>query len=364
LSPTGEALHPGQRLAVLLVEDSAADRRLIAEMLRDEGDEIELATTPSAVEALDHLERETADAVLLDLSLPDATGLQSYLLLSWAAPDVPVVVVTGSDDRELAREAVRRGAQDYLVKGAFDGASLLRAVHYAVDRHHLVRQLRESSRQLEVAHLDTIRRLVVASEHKDRDTAFHIERIGEYVALIAEALGAPRGQVELLRHASPMHDVGKIGVPDSILLKPGPLTEEERRTMERHTTIGGRILHGSPSPLLQAGEVIALSHHERWDGTGYPGRLAGEDIPLAGRICAVADVFDALTSDRPYRRALPVERALEMMRAERGRHFDPRVLEAFESRLARVIELHESWRPGGFLPASRLSARRPMPDLL
>ena len=170
---------------------------------------------------------------------------------------------------------------------------------------------------------------MLAAECKDWDTAAHSERIGRYCELLARGIGLSPGRVDLIRHASPMHDVGKIGIPDAILLKPGQLTDEEWEIMKRHAAIGARILHGSPSKVLQTGEVIALSHHEKWDGTGYPGGLRDEEIPIEGRICAVADVFDAMTSNRHYRDALPVEAVYEMMKAQRGRHFDPDVLDAF-----------------------------------
>ncbi|MBI4420920.1 MAG: HD domain-containing protein [Gemmatimonadetes bacterium] len=188
----------------------------------------------------------------------------------------------------------------------------------------------------QAAHLDTIRRLVAAAEYKDRDTAAHIERIGHYSELIARVLDLPADEVDTIRDAAPMHDVGKIGVPDAILLKPGTLEPSEWEIMKQHTTIGARILEGSPSRLLRTGAVIALSHHERWDGAGYPNRVAGEEIPLVGRICSVADVFDALTSDRHYRDALPNDTVFEMMAAQRGGQFDPRVLDAFVTRRADV----------------------------
>jgi HD-GYP domain-containing protein (c-di-GMP phosphodiesterase class II) len=202
-----------------------------------------------------------------------------------------------------------------------------------------VSERRHAQHRLWRAHLDTIQRLILASELKDRDTAAHVQRIGETCAILGRALGLPGPQAELLRQASQMHDVGKIGVPDSILLKPGPLTPGERQVMEEHTFIGARLLHGSPSHLLHTGEVIALSHHERWDGRGYPLGLAGDDIPLFGRICAVADFFDALTSDRPYRGARPVEETLALMEEQRGGHFDPGLLDLFRLHLDAVLEV-------------------------
>jgi putative two-component system response regulator len=181
---------------------------------------------------------------------------------------------------------------------------------------------------------------VSAAELRDDETGEHIIRMSEYVAIIARAFGFSEERVEMLRLASPMHDLGKIGVPDSVLRKPGPLTLEERQTMQLHAEIGHQILANSDSALLRLGALLALTHHERYDGTGYPHGLAGEEIPIEGRIAAVADVFDALTSDRAYRRALSTEEALDLMRGERGYQFDPDVLDAFLSVLDQVLAAH------------------------
>jgi putative two-component system response regulator len=438
--------HRDRPLEVLLVEDNPADARLLQEMVRDgRHTEVTIDVAPRLADGLRRLGERAFDLVLLDLNLPDAGQLEALHRLCDAHPELPVVVVTGLGDEELARQAAQQGAQDYLVKGSFGTDGLVRSMLYAVERQRLTRNLRgtmdrlasseerlrrvvtsnpdpvlvvdgggivrfanpaattffgsgagdlvgkpldvsvpsgmrtevelpgpwdepasvelwavdtdwegrpaqliavrdvserrRSQHTLWRAHVDTIQRLVLASELKDRDTAAHVQRIGEYCVLIARGMGLAEDHVELLRHASQMHDVGKIGVPDSILLKPGPLTDGERSTMQEHTLIGARLLHGSPSHLLHAGEVIALTHHERWDGGGYPQGLAGDDIPLSGRVCAVADFFDALTSDRPYRGAVPVDETLGMMRAERGRHFDPQLLDVFAMDLDQVLEV-------------------------
>lgn len=193
------------------------------------------------------------------------------------------------------------------------------------------------------AHLDTITRLAVAAEYKDIDTAAHIERMSRYSALLARVLGMDVEWVDLMRLASPMHDVGKIGIPDAILLKPGKLTDAEFEQMKKHTEIGARILAGSDVPLLQMSERIALTHHEKWDGTGYPRAMRGEEIPIEGRIVALADVFDALTSKRCYKPAFTVEKALEIIREGQGRHFDPQCVEAFLSALGEVLEIKKEF---------------------
>ena len=193
------------------------------------------------------------------------------------------------------------------------------------------------------AHLDTITRLAVAAEYKDMDTASHIERMSRYSALLSRVLGMGDDYVETMRLASPMHDVGKIGIPDAILLKPGKLTEVEFDHMKKHTEIGARILSGSDVPLLQMSERIALCHHEKWDGSGYPRGLHAEEIPVEGRIVALADVFDALTSKRCYKPAFTVEKALEIIREGQGKHFDPQCVDAFLSALGEVLEIKKEF---------------------
>jgi methanogenic corrinoid protein MtbC1 len=190
-------------------------------------------------------------------------------------------------------------------------------------------ELKRALTELEIAQAETVRRLSMAVEFRDEDTGAHIERIGRFSTLLAEQIGTHQEFLELLGHAAPLHDVGKVAIPDAILLKPGSLTPEERAIVETHAEEGHRLLRGSSSSILDLAATIALSHHEKWDGSGYPRGLAGEAIPIEGRIVAIADVFDALTSDRVYRKAFSVEKAVEMMREQRGHHFDPMLLDAF-----------------------------------
>ncbi|HWG09552.1 MAG TPA: HD domain-containing phosphohydrolase [Solirubrobacteraceae bacterium] len=195
--------------------------------------------------------------------------------------------------------------------------------------HGRSHELRRALSELEIAQTETVRRLSMAVEFRDEDTGAHIERIGRLSTLLAEQIGMEPEFCEQLSHAAPLHDVGKVAIPDAILLKPGPLTPEERAIVETHAEEGHRLLRGSSSSILEMATIIALSHQEKWDGTGYPRGLSGESIPIEGRIVAIADVFDALTSDRVYRKAFPVEEAVQMMREQRGRHFDPVLLDAF-----------------------------------
>ena len=217
------------------------------------------------------------------------------------------------------------------------------------DNKRRTRELKNALAELEVAQAETVRRLSMAVEFRDEDTGKHVERIGRFSVLLAEAIGMDAEFCERIRHAAPLHDVGKVAIPDHILLKPGPLTPEERAIVETHAEEGHRLVRGSSSAILDMAATIALSHQEKWDGTGYPRGLKGEAIPIEGRIVAVADVFDALTSDRVYRPAFPVEEAIRMMREERGQHFDPVLLDAF----MEVLEEHGTDGVGSRGPPTR-----------
>lgn len=212
-------------------------------------------------------------------------------------------------------------------------------VKFADDLNETILELRSAHQELHKAYLDTIHRLVLAAEFKDEDTGDHIVRMSRYSALIGEKLGLKPMEVQNIQYASPMHDVGKIGIPDNILMKPGKLTHDEFETMKAHTTIGGKILANSKSDILKVAEQIAISHHEKWNGKGYPQGLAGEKIPLVGRIVSVADVFDALTSRRPYKDPFPVEKASNIIKKERGEHFDPCVVDVFQKNTDEILRI-------------------------
>jgi putative two-component system response regulator len=275
-------------------------------------------------------------------------------------------LVTALDGRDDRLRAVAAGASDFISKPVEktelqvrlssqlqlkDATAALKSSHARLEetvarRTESLRQalgeVSDAKEKLYEAHLDTIQRLVVAAEYKDRATAEHIQRISRYGVVLAELLHLLPAEVDLLRHSIPMHDVGKLGIPDAILLKPGALTADERTIMNSHTLIGASILAGSRSELLQAGEIIALSHHERWDGKGYPHGVSGEGIHLWGRICALVDVFDALTSDRPYRPALSSQEAFAIMREGRGSQFDPAVFDVLAANFPKFVALRES----------------------
>lgn len=354
---------------VLVVDDDADSRAALERVLRACGYEVE--TAADGMEGLAKLPLEF-DLILLDGEMPGLDGFSVARRIrdNPDTSDLPIIMVTGLESREDRLRAIEIGVNDFLTK-PFDVTEIRLRSQWLVRLKLLRDQLRKERAQLEQAverrtvalrkaledtaaaqrltyqaHLDTIRRLVLAAEYKDHDTASHIERIGLYSEILARGLGLAPGEIELMRHATPMHDVGKLGIPDAILIKPGKLTPEEWEVMKAHTMIGARILQGSPSKLLQLGETVALSHHERWDGTGYPHGIAEGEIPLGGRICAVADVFDALTTNRHYRDALPNETVFDMMRSQRGAHFDPKIVDVFFENLAAIEEVQREHASG------------------
>jgi putative two-component system response regulator len=280
------------------------------------------------------------DLVISDLHMPFCDGFE---VLDMLAPLInqerlPVLIVTGDSSREICQRALRRGAKDFIRK-PFDLAELLLRVRNLLEGRMLFQDLRKqnrtllesavgSSRELESTRLEMIQRLALAAEYRDDSTNLHNERVGELSAKIALAIGLTPDEAALLRRAAKLHDIGKIGVPDGLLRKAGPLNEAEFRVMRTHTTIGARILGGSQSPLLQLAETIASSHHEAFDGSGYPYGLAGDHIPVAGRIVAVADAFDAMVNDRPYRQARSVDAALDELATQSGRQFEGRLVRA------------------------------------
>jgi putative two-component system response regulator len=344
---------------VLVVDDDREIRTALCRLLEGDGHETVMAA--DVPEARTILKREEFEVLLCDVNMPGESGLDFVRDTLVQTTDLAAVMVTGFDDPELADAALELGAYGYVVK-PFRATEVLIAVVNALRRRRLeienrshrqrleqtvsvrtralteaVRGLERKERELQLSREETIRRLARAAEFRDRETGDHIERVSKICGIVAQHLGLDEARCELLRIASPLHDIGKIAVPDRVLLKPGPLSPDERAKMQRHAEEGYWMLTGSDQPLLDLAAEIAWTHHERFDGTGYPRGLAGVQIPIEGRITAVADVFDALTSDRVYRPALPVDEALEILREGRGSHFDPVVLDAFFELLPAVL---------------------------
>jgi len=336
---------------ILCVEDDLQVRRLITRLVSAAG--YECAGAADAHEARTLLDREPFSIVLCDIGLPGESGLELLREVSGRSPDVAMLMVTGRDEPEIAHAALELGAYGYLTKPFAENAlriNLANALHRrqleierrsyeetleatvalrTAELRESVARLAASEADLRKAYRETVDRLGRAIEYHDGTTGAHVERVASYAAAIAHRLGIEPERAELLRLASPLHDVGKLAIGEHILAKPAALTRDERCEIEQHTEAGYRLLADSGNDLLDLAALISRSHHERWDGTGYPHGLAGEEIPLEGRIVAVADVFDALTSDRPYRPGLTPEQAREHIVAESGTAFDPRVVAAF-----------------------------------
>lgn len=350
-----------QNQEILVVDDDAAVAEVISRWLAIAG--YQCKTAPDGQTALAMLAGEQYDLVVTDIMMPGMSGIDLLQTIKTVAPDVAVLMVTAVDDRDTAIRALQLGAYGYSVK-PLDKNEILISVANALERRRVTLVMKQYEHVLEqkviqgIAQIrrreeEIIFRLVSASAYRDEETGAHIRRIGLYSALMAESLGWSPGAVDDMRLAAPMHDVGKIGIPDTLLKKPGKLTDAEFEAMKKHTTIGAEILGASEVPMLQMASEIALCHHEQWDGSGYPRGLAGEGIPESGRIVAVVDVFDALVHHRVYRRAMGEERALEIMKEGRGRHFDPRMVDCFLSVFPRIIAICEE--------VSEPSAAKPLP---
>ncbi len=320
------------------MDDEESNLLLVSRILEQAGyTQVETTKDPTRVPRM--FEEIRPDLVLLDLNMPLMDGFELMERLGTATRDVPFLVLTADATDETKRRALSAGARDFLTKPLDRIELLLRVrnllqvqqLHDRLQAHNanLEDEVAARTRALEGARLEILERLALAAEYRDDNTQEHAWRIGRTCLLLARRLHLPDREAELLGRASPLHDIGKIGIPDAILLKPGKLTDEEFETIKTHTTIGAQILSGSQSPLLRLAERLALCHHERWDGRGYPCGLSGDGIPLEGRLVAIADVFDALTHERPYKQAWPVDEAVAEIVAQAGKQFDPGLVRAF-----------------------------------
>jgi putative two-component system response regulator len=356
----------------MIVDDEAMNIKILRRLLELEGFK-NFVTTSDAPTAISLIRQEQPDIVLLDLMMPYVSGLD---ILTDVRNDesiafIPIVILTAVTDRETRVRAVELGATDFLNKPV-DASELVPRVRNVLVVKGYQDQLRSYNNNLEVAvrqrtaelensRRDLIHCLARAAEYRDDDTGQHVLRVGRYTQLVARALDLPAELVETLEQAALLHDIGKIGIPDAVLLKPGKLTEDEfammqkhpgfgkriltsystdeEKTLQRHAEVGAHILEVGSSKILDMARTIALTHHERWDGSGYPLGLKGTDIPLVGRIVAVADVFDALSSRRSYKKAFPLDECFQIMKESRGSHFDPEVLDAFLSVRDQVVQV-------------------------
>ena len=360
------------RAKILIVDDEQLNIEVVQRYLRIDGFN-NIFSTDHSGQALPLIGLHQPDVVLLDIQMPGISGLEILRTLRADAElcQIPVIILTGSSDSETKLSALRAGATDLLAKPVHGEeliarlGNVIRIKLYQDQLHRHSEELEDAVRkrtaELESSRLDVIHCLARAAEFRDDDTGQHVVRVGKYARIIGQQLGFSQQQLDILEPAAQLHDVGKIGIADSILLKPGKLSEDEFEVMQKHcgygkkivgqisaedarlirghTEIGARIMETGRSPILEMARRIALTHHEKWDGTGYPLGLAGEDIPLEGRITAVADVFDALSSKRPYKAAFPLDRCLTIMEEGRGKHFDPNILDAFFARRSDIIQV-------------------------
>lgn len=325
---------------ILVVDDDRTNVVLLEQLLKRWGYRNVVSTTDSSA-VLRLVERSCPDLVLLDLMMPAPNGLEVMSQLRpWTRGQInlPILVLTGDVRPETREAALSAGARDFLTKPIDATEARLRVGNLLRTRElqrvlegqrdALEHRVQARTQALAYAQREVLERLAIAAEYRDDDAHQHARRVGRNAALLAAELGVASDDVELIRRAAPLHDIGKLAVPDAVLRKPGRLSADEHDLMKSHTVIGHRILGGSSAPVLQLAAEIALMHHERWDGRGYPSGLAGEQIPLAGRLVAVADVFDALTHARPYEDAWPVEAALAELRQESGAQLDPTIVRA------------------------------------
>ena len=334
---------------ILLVDDNQLNLQVLGTLLMEENYEVSIAE--NGKEAILEVETNRPDLILMDVMMPVMDGFEAVekLKADDNTKNIPVIFVTAMSEDADEEKGFRIGAADYITKPVRGPIVKARVkLHLALNNQKRLleqqvsertRELHEANRELEETRHEIIRRLGRAAEYKDNETGNHIVRMSKVSRIIAEGLGLKDTESELILNASPMHDIGKIGIPDSVLLKSGKLDSDEWEIMKTHVGQGVEILEGHDSSLLKAAVKIALTHHEKWNGSGYPNRLKGEDIPICGRICAIADVFDALTSIRPYKKAWTVEEAIEFLKSEKGKHFHPELVDIFISKLPSILEI-------------------------
>jgi len=334
--------------SILVVDDEPSNLQLLRMILESEG-YTNIITNDDPTRVLDLVLHHDCDLILLDLNMPFMDGYEVMNLLSSTMESQvpPVMVLTAQHDHQFRLRALSDGARDYVTK-PFDRSELLARVRNLLEVQLLQRYMfnqkdaleylvAERTREINNTRMQVIRKLGRAAEYRDNETGLHIVRMSKISMILGRASGMNSRQCDMLLNASPMHDIGKIGIPDNILLKPGKLTREEWGIMKQHPVIGADILAGDDSDLLVMARQIALTHHEKWDGSGYPYGLVGTDISIEGRVVAVADVFDALTSERPYKHAWPVDEAVQLIKDSSGKHFDPQLVSCFVDNLDEII---------------------------
>jgi putative two-component system response regulator len=359
---TKDLEHNSSSSRILIVDDERDLRIIFKRFLEVDGYICQTAGTGE--EALDVLANVDFSVVVTDINMPGMSGIDLLREIRRRYPEVAVLVISAVDDRKVAVKALELGAFAYMIKPVSRNELAINVInglrHRFLELEHRqqnerleelvqrrTQRLSEAKQELAVASEETVLRLARAAEFRDDETASHTLRMSHYCKMIAEKLDVSQERCELIRLASQLHDVGKIGIPDAILLKPGKLTKEEFTLMKEHAMFGFRILSDSKAALLQTGAIIARSHHERYDGNGYPDGICGEEIAIEARIAAVADVFDALTSKRVYKDAMPIDRAVGILRQDSGNHFDPRLVDIFINNMDTVLAIRERFPDSG-----------------
>ncbi len=340
---------------ILICDDSVTNVMILSKLCESEGfDKVETLTDPRKV--MPTMEQSDFDLLLLDIEMPHMNGFEvmSRVREKHGKESLPILILTGLQDIEVRNRALSEGASDFVNKPFDQTEVLLRVKNLITVRqdyklqknlnHELELKVSKRTEELNRATETLIHRLALAGELRDNETGQHVVRVGEYARLLAEEVGLPEDISFMINKAAPLHDIGKIGIPDSILLKPDQLDESERNIMNSHTLMGSNLLGDHDSLLIQLAASIAKSHHEKWDGSGYPNKLSGESIPIEGRITSISDVFDALTTERPYKQAWAIEEALEHLQAEAGKSFDPTLVQLFIDNIEKVKAIHQAYK--------------------
>ncbi|WP_295412728.1 HD domain-containing phosphohydrolase [uncultured Thiodictyon sp.] len=340
-------------LRLLTIDDDDRLRRSLRAYFEDSG--VTVFEAANGVEGLAVFAAAQPDVVLVDLTMPGMNGLAVIEELAKRSPQTPAIVVSGTSDVNEAVEAVHRGVWDYVTKPIISMAALEHTVNKCVDRARLIKEneryrlhleelVVQRTQEVERTRLQIIQRLGRAAEYRDNETGMHVIRMSHVSRLLALKAGMSDSDADTLLLAAPMHDIGKIGIPDGILLKQGKLTPQEWEIMKTHPRIGADIIGEDPSEIMRLAALIALTHHEKWDGSGYPQGLSGEAIPLQTRMVSIADVFDALTSRRPYKEAWPFQEAQDHIQAGIGSHFDPDLVPLFMDIIPEVLGIRERYQ--------------------
>ncbi len=349
------------KATILVVDDDPRNVKLLEANLVPCG--YDVVTAADGIEALHKVESEDIDLILLDVMMPKMDGFEvtKKLKADEKTKLIPIVLVTALRDTQDRVKGIDAGCDDFLSKpietpellARVKSLLMVKAYHDHMKNYekeletevtNKTKEIQLALNKLSEAHIETIFRLSRAAEYKDEGTGEHIKRMSHYAVAVAEALGLNKENIKRIFYAAPMHDIGKIGIPDHILLKPGKLNPDEWKIMKQHSVIGAEILANSESGFIKLAEIIALTHHEKWDGSGYPKGLKGNDIPLVGRICAIADVFDVLTTKRPYKDAFSLENSFTNIKEERGKHFDPAVVDAFFAVQDKILEIRDKYK--------------------